>query len=368
MQIIKLNLKKRSYNIIVGSNILNLLGRYISKLNIGFDAYVITNVSIKEKYGQILGKILKHSGFNVRFKLVPDTEKSKSIEMASLIIKDIAIYEKKKQPFIIALGGGVIGDLAGFIASIYKRGIPYIQVPTTLLAQVDSSIGGKTAVDLIEGKNLVGSFYQPRMVFSDVKILKTLSLRQVSSGLAEVIKYGIIKDQLFFTYLEKEYKNILALKQITLEFIVRRCSYIKAMVVQKDEREVKGIRTILNFGHTIGHAIEAAADYKRYNHGEAIALGMLVACDISKKMRLVNNRTTQRIENLIEAVGLPTKIKKVSLDEIIEAHYRDKKFIGSRNRFVLIKDIGKVRVIENIPLEIIREVLKKRIYPAPLCF
>jgi len=361
MQIIKLNLHKYSYDIIVGSNILNLLGRYINKLNIGHDAYVITNLSIKNKYGIILSRVLRQSGFNIKFKLVPDTEKSKSIETASLIIKDIASYDKKRQIFIIAFGGGVIGDLAGFIASVYKRGIAYIQVPTTLLAQVDSSIGGKTAVDLIEGKNLVGAFYQPRMVFSDVKILKTLDLRQMRSGLAEVVKYGIIKDPRLFTYIEKKYEHILALKQATLEFIVRRCSEIKAKIVQKDEREEKGTRTVLNFGHTIGHAIEAAGDYKGYNHGEAIALGMLTACDISKKLGLINHKTSQRIENLIKAVGLPTRIQRISLYDIIAAHYRDKKFIGSQNRFVLIKGIGKTKVVENIPLEIIREVLKKRI-------
>lgn len=360
MQIIKLNLKERSYNIVVGSNIINLLGRYIRKLNIGCDAYVITNASIKNKYGKILNKALKTAGFDVKFKLIPDTEKSKSIEMASLIIKDVVDYDKKRQIFIVAFGGGVIGDLAGFIASIYKRGIPYIQIPTTLLAQVDSSIGGKTAVDLIEGKNLVGTFYQPRLVFSDINFLNTLSLRQLRAGLAEVIKYGIIKDRQLFIYLEKKYKDILELKKSALEFIVGRCSYIKAKIIQEDEKEQKGIRTILNFGHTLGHAIEAAADYKGYNHSEAIALGMLLACDISRKLRLINDAVYRRIENLITVVSLPTRIKKVSINDIINAHYRDKKFIGIRNRFVLLKDIGKTKIVENIPLKIIKETLKER--------
>ena len=360
MNIIKLNLKKSSYKIIVGSNILNKLGKYIFKLKLGDRAYVITNASIKNRYGKILYKTLKQAAFNVKFKLIPDTEKSKSIEIASSVIKDIAAHEKKRKTFIVAFGGGVIGDLAGFIASIYKRGIPYTQVPTTLLAQVDSSIGGKTAVDLIEGKNLVGSFYQPRMVFSDVKMLKSLSLRQLSCGLAEVIKYGIIKDPQLFSYLDKEYKHILALKQPPLEFIVKRCSYIKAMIVRLDEREERGVRTILNFGHTIGHAIEAAADYKRYNHGEAIALGMLVAADMSQKMGLIHEKTTQRIENLIKKVGLPTRIEKLSIDDVIKAHYYDKKFIGSKNRFVLIRGIGKTKIVENIPLKLIREAIKRR--------
>lgn len=361
MKIIRVNLGKRSYSIIVGNNIINLLDKYLDKLTIGNDACVITNATIKNKYGNILNKALKGSGFNLRFKVVPDTERSKSIEVASLIIKDITTYDKKRRIFIIAFGGGVVGDLAGFVASIYKRGIAYIQLPTTLLAQVDSSIGGKTAVDLIQAKNLIGTFYQPRLVFSDVKLLKTLSKRQIRAGLAEVIKYGIIKDAGLIAYLEKKYRDILNLELAALEFIVRRSSFIKAKIVEQDEKEERGIRTILNFGHTLGHAIEAAGSYKRYNHGEAIALGMLLACDISKKLGVINGVTVQRIENLIRRVGLPTKIAKVSINKIIEAHYRDKKFIGPKNRFVLIEGIGKTRVAEDLPLRIIKDVLKKRI-------
>jgi len=360
MHILKVNLKKRSYNIVVGNNIVNTLGEYILKLNIGRDAYVITNASIKKRYGQLLNSGLKRSGFTVRFKLIPDTEKSKSIEMVSRIINDIMHYDKKKRLLIVAFGGGVIGDLAGFIASIYKRGVAYIQIPTTLLAQVDSSIGGKTAVDLTQGKNLLGAFYQPKLVFSDVRLLKTLSLRQIQSGLAEIIKYAVIKDAQLFGYLERHCQDILDLKTPALEFIVTRCSDIKARIVQQDEREEKGIRTILNFGHTIGHAIEAAGGYKRYNHGQAIALGMLVACAISRKLRLISDVTEQRIKNLIENVGLPTKIKDICVSNIIKAHYRDKKFIGAVNKFVLIRAIGKAQVRKNIPLKIIKEALQER--------
>lgn len=361
MQKIKLNLKKRSYNIIVGFNIINSLGKILTKLGIGPDAYIITNTPIKNRYGQTLNKILKESRFNVRFKIIPDTEKSKSIETSASVIKDIAHFDLKRQIFIVAFGGGVVGDLSGFVASIYKRGVPYIQIPTTLLAQVDSSIGGKTAVDLLEGKNLVGAFYQPRLVFSDVMFLKTLSQKQIRTGLAEVIKYGIIYDPQLFSYLEKRYKDILSLKAHALEYIVRCCSYIKAKIVQGDEREEKGVRTILNFGHTVGHAIESASNYKLYNHGEAIALGMLIASDISRRLKLINDATFQRIENLIKVVGLPLNIKNLSLEDIINAHYHDKKFIGPKNRFVLTKGIGKIKILENIPLGIIREAIKKRI-------
>lgn len=363
MHTIKLTLKKGSYNIVVGAGIIKLLGKYISKLKLGDDAYVITNAAIKNKYGRLLNKTLEQTGFSVKTKLIPDTEESKSLETVSSVVNNLVDYAQKKRIFIIAFGGGVIGDLAGFIASIYKRGIPYIQVPTTLLAQVDSSIGGKTAVDLGGAKNLIGAFYQPRLVFSDVHLLRTLNLRHLKSGLAEVIKYGIIKDMQLFTYLEKKYQDILGLKESTLEFIVRCSSFIKARIVQQDEREEKGIRTILNFGHTLGHAIEAAGGFKIYTHGEAIALGMLAGCDISKKLKLITHEILSRIEGLIERVGLPTIIQMVSLRDIIQAHYHDKKFIGTKNKFVLIKGIGKIKLVENIPLELIKEVLKKRIQP-----
>jgi len=360
MHTIKLDLKERSYSIIVGNNIMKFLPGYLKKLRLGSDAYIITNAAIKKRFGTTLENTLKQSGFSVRFKLVPDTEKSKSIEMSSRVIEDIAQYDLGRRIFIIAFGGGVIGDLAGFIASVYKRGIPYIQIPTTLLAQVDSSIGGKTAVDLSEGKNLVGAFYQPRLVSSDVRFLATLEQRQIRAGLAEVIKYGIIKDPQLFSFLENKFNAVLARKLSALEFIVRRCSSIKAGIVQRDEREEKRLRTILNFGHTAGHAIEAASNYKRYNHGEAIALGMLIATGISERLNLIEEKVSRRIEELIKKVGLPTRINRISLESIINAHYRDKKFIGTKNRFVLINGIGRTKIVENIPLEIIKTEIRKR--------
>ena len=363
MKAIKVNLKNRSYDIIVGPGIIKLLPAFIAKLGIGNSAYIITNARIKNKYGAALNKILKRAGFNARFKTIPDTEKSKSIGKAGLLIKDIAHYDKRRRTFIVAFGGGVIGDLAGFIASIYKRGAPYIQIPTTLLAQVDSAIGGKTGVDLPEAKNLVGAFYQPRLVLSDVGFLKSLPKRQIRAGLAEVIKYGLIKDRVLFYFLERNYRDIIKLNPVSFEYIIERSSRIKAAIVASDEREEKGLRTILNFGHTIGHAIEAASHYKLYNHGEAIALGMLVASDISRSLNLITGNVHKRIENLIKLSGLPSRIKGVGLRNIINAHYRDKKFIGSKNRFVLIKGIGKTKIIENIPLKIIKEAVGKRCAP-----
>lgn len=360
MKTIKVDLKERSYNIVVGYGISSLLGRQIRALKVGTDAFIITNSLVKNKYGKVLAHALKASGISSRFKVIPDSEKSKSAETASAVIKDLAVFDKGRKIFVIAFGGGVVGDLSGFVASIYKRGIPYIQIPTTLLAQVDSAIGGKTALDLSTGKNLVGAFYQPRLVFSDIKFLQTLSRRQLKSGLAEVVKYGIIKDSDLFSFLEKKHKDILTMKQLLFEYIIERCSKIKAEIVSKDEREEKGLRTILNFGHTIGHAIETASKFESYNHGEAIAMGMLVAADISVLLGLTDKATSSRIENIISKIGLPIKINNIKLESIINAHYSDKKFIGKYNKFVLIAGIGKARIVENIPLKTIKEALNNR--------
>jgi len=361
MTSIKVNLKTRSYNILAGRHILENAGKEIRALNIGDHAYIITNALIKNKYGSILKKSLEGARIGVKFSLIPDSEKSKSINTASKILSDIAISSKNKKMFIIALGGGVVGDLSGFTASIYKRGIPYIQIGTTLLAQVDSSIGGKTGVDLPQGKNLIGTFYQPKMVISDVNLLKSLEKKQLSSGLAEVIKYGIIKDKTLFGYLEANIEKIFEKNMACLEFIVQRASVIKADVVGRDELEQKDLRTILNFGHTLGHAIEAAGNYAYYNHGEAVSIGMLIASDISAMMHLSNETVSKRIEILIKRAKLPLTIgKKISLDKILKAHYLDKKFSGKENKFVLVETIGRVKVVKNIPQDLIKKAILNR--------
>lgn len=360
MKTITLGLKERSYKIIVGTKLIAALGAHLKRLAIGEEAFIITNSLIKRTLGRKLEAALRSQGFSFSYSLVADTEKSKSLETAYSVIRAIARCSKKKKIFVIAFGGGVIGDLAGFISSVYRRSIPYVNIPTTLLAQVDSSIGGKTGVDLPEAKNLVGSFYQPKAVFSDIDVLATLPKRQLISGLAEVIKYAIIKDPALFSYLEKHLNRILHADKKSLEYIVCRCAAIKAKIVSLDEREEKGIRTILNFGHTIGHAIEAAAGYKGYNHGEAIALGMLVASEISQELHLISQEKTDAIKKLIAHAGLPTSIRRLSLEAVIKAHYHDKKFSGKKNKFVLICDIGKTKIVENIPLSVIKGCLKKR--------
>jgi len=355
---LKVNLGKRSYAIIIGSGILNQLGGYLQKLNIGTDAFIITNNLLKDKYGAKLAYVLSQAGFNPRFEVVADSEKSKSIQTASRVIKDLAKFDRKKKVFIVAFGGGVIGDLSGFVASIYKRGTSYVQLPTTLLAQVDSAIGGKTALDLDSGKNLIGAFYQPRLVFSEIDFLKSLDIKQLRSGMAEVIKYAIIKDKRLFSFLENKSKEVIAGKSSALGMIIGSCSKIKAKITSCDEKEVLGIRTILNFGHTIGHAIEAAGGYRNYNHGQAVGLGMIIATDLSGKLKLIDAKSAARIKNLIKLYGLPVKIKGLSIAKIIQAHYHDKKFSGKENKFVLIRGIGKPKIARNIRLDLIKEAIQ----------
>ncbi len=356
---LKVNLGLRSYNIIIGRGILNKLGSELLKLQAGTDAYIITNSWLKNKYGAELRQYLHKSGFNSHFKIVPDSEKSKSLETASLVINDLAAWDRKRKVFIIAFGGGVVGDLAGFVASLYKRGVNYVQVPTTLLAQVDSSIGGKTGVDLNLGKNLVGAFYQPRLVFSEINFLKSLDKKQLASGIAEVIKYAVIKDSRLFGFLEHKYKDVLRNDPSALEKIVSACSGIKARIVSRDEKEVSGLRTILNFGHTIGHAVEAACGYKGYNHGQAVSLGMVAAADLSRLLKLIDSGLVSRIRDLLRLYGLPVKLKGVSTEKIIRAHYRDKKFIGKENKLVLICGIARPKIVRNVSLNLIKEAVRK---------
>ncbi len=359
MKKIRVNLGRKNYDIIVCSKGLAKLGATLKKIDIGTDAVVITNHSVKKILGNSIKKSLTSAGFNVNFQIIPDSEKAKSQKCCISLLNNISkIDGTSRRIFIIALGGGVTGDLAGFVASIYKRGIPYIQVPTTLLAQVDSAIGGKVAIDLEVGKNLAGAFYQPRLVFSDVSLLNTLPKKDLVSGLAEVIKYGVIKSPGLFNFLKKNCNKVLGYDKKSLEYIVYTCSAIKAKVVEKDEFDNKNIRIILNLGHTIGHAIEAGAHYaKAYNHGQAISLGMIAALFISQNLNLTNNDTCENIIDLIKNIGLPTSIKgkKLNTKDIFSAQEHDKKFIRGKNRFVLPVKIGKVVIRENIPKTLIKK-------------
>ena len=359
MKKIRVSLGRKSYDIIVCNKGLGRLGALAKKIDIGTDAIVITNRYVKKILGNSVKKSMTSAGFNVNFQIIPDSEKAKSEKCCIKLLNNISkIDGTSRRIFIIALGGGVTGDLAGFVASIYKRGVPYIQVPTTLLAQVDSAIGGKVAIDLEVGKNLAGAFYQPRIVFSDVSLLNTLSKKDLVSGMAEVIKYAIIKSPGLFNFLMKNYDKVLRYDKKSLEYIVHTCSAIKARVVEKDEFDNKNIRVILNLGHTIGHAIEAGAHYaKAYDHGQAVSLGIIAALFISRNLNLIDKNLCKKIYGLIQKIGLPTSIKGKKLDakDIFSAQEHDKKFIRGKNRFVLPIKIGKVIVKENIPKALIKK-------------
>ncbi|MCX5656781.1 MAG: 3-dehydroquinate synthase [Candidatus Omnitrophica bacterium] len=363
MRKIRVSLKERSYDIVIGGHSYANLGKFIKVLDIGRDALVVTNRKILSIFGSDIKRSLKECNLSVHFEVVPDSEKAKSFPVLASLIKKIAAYDRDKSIFFVALGGGVIGDLTGFVSSVYKRGLPHIVVPTTLLAQVDSAIGGKTAIDLPYGKNLIGSFYQPRLVFSAVSALSTLPLRQIRNGLAEVIKYGVIKDKKLFEYLEKGYSDKYKRKDVhsfDWEYIVEVCSRIKARIIERDEKDNRDVRVILNFGHTIGHGIEAAAGYnKRYNHGEAIALGMLAASYVGQELGITEPNTVVRLESLIRDVGLPHRIAGIKANRIKNAVYYDKKFRGKVNRMVIPSEIGMVTIKRNIPPELIFKIIKK---------
>ncbi len=363
MKKIPVQLAHRSYQILVGEGLIDRLGAVLPPAAVSGrrGAYCLSFPGIWKRFGPKVKRALAQQGYAVRSRVVPDTERSKSLSVATAVFKDLAAYDSKQAAFIVALGGGVIGDLAGFVASTYRRGIPYVQVPTTLLAQVDSSIGGKTGVDLPEGKNLVGTFYQPRLVVSDVAALSSLPARQMRSGLAEVIKYGVLSGGGLFAFLEKHLQDVLRHDRASLEAVVGACARIKAGIVSRDEQEEKSLRTHLNFGHTIGHAIESAAGYRRYTHGEAVALGMLCACDISRALGLTGADAGLKVEGLIRQSGLPFVIEGLNASQIIAAHYHDKKFSGAENRFVLVRDIGRTAIVKNVPLPVIAAAVKNRL-------
>lgn len=359
MKNVNVKLSLNPYTIRIGHGCLADIGRYISALRIGRDAVVITSPVIKKLHGRTLTGSLKQAGFTVKELVVPDGEKSKSAATAVDLIEQIARYDVMKQVFVVAFGGGVIGDLAGFVAASYKRGVPYVQVPTTFLAQIDSAIGGKTGVDLSVGKNLMGAFYQPKMVFSDTAVLGTLPARQIRNGFAEAVKYGIIRDSELFAYIERNFPKVFTADRTTLLHIVTRCSQIKTDVVLADEKETKGIRTILNYGHTIGHAIEAVGGFRQYDHGEAIAIGMRMATDISWRLGMTKEPAVQRINSLLDQIGLPEKVSRQKTADIMRVMKHDKKFVTGKNRFVLARSIGKVKVVEGVESRVIQAAIRK---------
>ena len=304
---------------------------------------------------------LKNAGFSTGHAIVPAGEESKSARELARLYDALYALAADRNTAVVAVGGGVIGDLAGFAAATYNRGLPLVMVPTSLLAMVDSSVGGKTGINHPQGKNLIGAFHQPSTVWIDTAFLDTLPEREFLSGLAEVVKYGIILDSDFFSYLESNANAIRSRKREILTHIIARSCRLKADVVEKDEREETGLRAVLNYGHTFAHAFEAIGGYGTWLHGEAVAAGMMCAARLAEKLRLVGPELGLRQQQLLEAFSLPTKqLQAWPAEELLSVMKRDKKAVAGRMRFVLPTRIGEVRLIEDVPESLVREVLEGR--------
>lgn len=355
MKKIKVRLGKSSYEIRIGLGILAEVGHQLTESGFSDKLVIITNPIANRLYGEALERNLIREGFRVTILPVPDGEEQKSLETAGRLYHELSnCYAERTTP-ILALGGGVIGDLAGFVASTYLRGVPLVQIPTTLLAQVDSSIGGKVAVNLGLLKNKIGVFYQPKLVISDISTLKTLPPKELANGLAEVIKSAMVWNKEFFAYLEVNLDRIKSLDDREIEETIFRSAKIKAEIVAKDERDL-GLRNILNYGHTIGHAIESAADFS-IGHGEAVAIGMLAAARISNRLGILEQNELIRLRNLIRRAGLVMETPSLELGKIIQAMRHDKKILGGRIRFILPKAIGEVFITDEVSPSLVKEVL-----------
>lgn len=355
MKKVKVRLGNNSYLIHIGSGILVHTGQRLKENGLTGSLVIITNPIVQRLYGNALKQNLTNEGFTVTILQVPDGEEQKSLEVAGRLYNQLTGSFAERTTPILALGGGVIGDLAGFVAATYLRGVPLIQIPTTLLAQVDSSIGGKVAVDHGQLKNRIGAFYQPRLVIADIATLKTLDTKTLVDGLAEVIKYGVIQDKGLLTYIEDNLDKITALDDGALEEIVFRSAKIKAEIVEKDEKDL-GLRAILNYGHTVGHAIESASGFK-VGHGIAVAIGMLAAAKIANKMGMLDKNELLRLNRLIQRAGLPTKMPDLKVEEIIQAITHDKKVLRGKVRFILLKSLGSVFITDEVSLSLVERIL-----------
>ena len=360
---IPVKLGERSYAIVVSADYAGLPAA-LARLNLSRVAIVVTHPEIWKRSGRAVGRPLERAGWTLKPVFVPASETSKSLRTAELVIGAVAAASPMQTPLLLAFGGGVVGDLTGFVAAVYRRGVPYAQLPTTLLAQVDSAIGGKTGVDLSSGKNLVGAFYQPRLVWNQTSILASLPPRQVRSGLGEIIKYGVIADPKLFELLERRMDDCLSLKPGITRTLIDRSAAIKADVVSKDERETRDIRIRLNFGHTLGHAIESATGYRRWTHGEAIAVGMAAASEMAVKIKAWPQKSHERLVRLIQAAGLPIRAPGVPVKAVLEAMRFDKKFTRGRPRWVLPTRIGKVAVREDVPASLVEQTVRRYLSPS----
>ena len=353
MHKVRVELDNNSYDIYIGSALDKELKKFISSAGFSKKALLLTDTNVEKLFGDRIRLVLESAGLDVELVTIPAGETSKSLTEAEKIYTAAIEFGLDRKSAIFALGGGVVGDLTGFIAATYLRGIPFVQIPTSLLAQVDSSVGGKVAVNHKLGKNLIGAFYQPKAVFIDLDMLNTLYSREIASGLGEIVKYGVISDSALFKYLEENAQRVIALDYDVMKNVIARSCEIKAEVVSKDEKE-GGLRRILNFGHTMAHAIEEATEYSKYTHGEAVAIGMIGAAYISRSLGRIDDATFERLQNLIEKLGMISRAEDCNVEHMLKAIFRDKKTINGKINWVLMDSIGKVSVVNDVPEDIIR--------------
>lgn len=354
MQTLQLELGERSYPIFIGPDLLgmqSLINEYVQ----GEQVVIISNDTVAPLYMDKACKLF--AAFDTSNIVLPDGEAFKNLETLNKIFSTLLENHRERSVTLVALGGGVIGDMTGFAAACYMRGVPFIQIPTTLLSQVDSSVGGKTGVNHSLGKNMIGAFYQPKCVLCDTDTLKTLADREFSAGLAEIIKYGLIRDIGFVGWLEEHMAALLKKDQTTLSEVIHRSCTHKAEVVAADERE-SGQRATLNFGHTFGHAIEAGLGYGKWLHGEAIAVGMVLAADLSRRMGWITAEDLDRVKNILIAAGLPTEgPKELGIAKMSSLMSVDKKVQAGRLRLVLLKAMGHAVVTDDFPEGLLLETL-----------
>ncbi len=354
----------RSYKIHVGDEILEDIGALVQNDNVQ-RAVVVSDQSINESHGRTVTRSLEAVSITVDRLTIPPGETSKSLTEAERLWNEFARLEIDRKTAILAVGGGVVGDLTGFVAATFSRGLQVWQVPTTLVAQVDSAIGGKTGVNLPAGKNLVGAFWQPRGVVADINTLKSLPDREYVSGLAEVVKYGMILDADFFQWLENNAISIRGREKESLNHLVRRSAELKTFVVERDEREVTGLRACLNYGHTFAHAFETTAGYGTLLHGEAVSLGMMAAVRLAYSLDLLDQTVVERQQQLLETLGLPVGtpvLNDIATDDFLRIMARDKKTVGGNLRFVLPDKIGHVEIIDHIDHMLVTSAIKTICY------
>ncbi len=347
--VVEVCVEPTAYSVHIGGQLLDSLGSRCRQFSFGKKCALISDGNAGPLYAEPLLSSLREHGFAASYIEIGAGENSKSLARAGEICERLVSEGLDRSSFIVALGGGVIGDLAGFVAAIYHRGIPFVQVPTTLLAQVDSSVGGKTGVNAEGGKNLIGAFHQPRLVLADVTTLRTLPERELNAGFAEIIKHAVIRDRGMFDLLDSP----------ELAPLIARNVEIKAAIVAADERESSGKRALLNFGHTIGHAIENAAGYGRYLHGEAISLGLIAACDLSVLHAGFSTAERDLVVQKLTQFKLPIRLSdEVRTDAVIQALLKDKKFTGGRIQFVLTPRLGEAFVSNAVTLDDIRKAIE----------